>query len=66
MLVRKKMSSIQNMCSPFPSGRKRTKNYFPVPNKFTGNLITLVPRVFLFVDEAEHFIRLVMQNKSRT
>ena len=53
------------MCLLFPRGSKGAKNYFPVPNKWgTGNLITLVLRVFLFENKAKHVIRLNMQNKS--
>ena len=66
MPVRKRMLSIQNMRSLFLTGIKGTKNYFLcLINGGTENLINIVSRVFIFVGEAEHSIRLVMQNKSR-
>ena len=47
MVVRKKMSSIQNMCLLFPRGAKKTKISFScLINGGTRNLITLVPRGF--------------------
>lgn len=67
MVVRKKIFSIQNMCLLFPRGaREPTITFLCLINGETGNLITLVPWVFLFVDDGEHFIGFVMQNKSRT
>ena len=52
------------MCLLFTRGCKGTKNYFPVPNKKgNGNSIKLVPWLFLFVDEGEHFIRLDLEHK---
>ena len=52
------------MCLLFPRGCKGTKNYFPVPNKKgNGNSVNLVPWLFLFVDEGEHFIRLDLEHK---
>ena len=46
--------------------RKPKSTFLCLINEGTGNLITLVPRLFLFVDEDQYFIRTVMQNKSGT
>ena len=69
MFVGRKMPSIQNVCLLFPKVARKPKVTFlcliygeGVVRK-TRNLITPNPRVFLFMDEGEHFIRLVMENK---
>ena len=43
---------------------KGAKNYFPVPNKWGDQKFD--HSRLLFVDEGEHFISFVMQNKFRT
>ena len=66
MLVRKKCHQYK-MCVYYSQGvaREPKVNFLCLIIGGTRNLITLIPMVFLFVDEGEHFIRLVIQNKSR-
>ena len=62
--IRETREKIKN--SVWTLARKPKSTFLCLINEGTGNLITLVPRLFLFVDEDEDFIRTVMQNKSGT
>ena len=62
IFVRKKVTLMQNlMCLLFPSGCKEPKITLTyLINEFIRNLITLIPRVFLFMDEGEHLILVLL------